>query len=396
MRRIIPLFPLLIVGLLFSFPAQSQHKLEATFGKGLPFYGADSSFYLKFSTRIQNKYMAEGPVKKGLTSDDLSSNFMVRRARLKFSGFAYHPDLRYKMEFGLSNSDLDKVSSHTANASNVILDAVLKWDVHDNLSLWAGQTKLPGNRERVISSQELQFVDRSLVNANYTLDRDVGIQVHHHFHLGPLLIRDIYAISQGEGRNIVTGNHGGYNYTGRLEVLPFGAFSNDGDYVAAAVYREESPKLSIAASYDLNQNAIREEGQTGSFLPFQRDLGYTVVDLIFKYGGFSLMSEYAQRMANYPVMWDQNGEAIASFNTGEGFMVQSGYIFKNDLEVAGRFTTITPETITGRAKVNEYTLGVSRYVVGHDLKVQADLSYIEESTAPDPHLRFRLQTELSF
>ncbi|WP_373517340.1 hypothetical protein [Pricia sp.] len=33
-------------------------------------------------------------------------NFLVRRARLKFDGFAYSPKLKYKLELGLSNSDL--------------------------------------------------------------------------------------------------------------------------------------------------------------------------------------------------------------------------------------------------------------------------------------------------
>ena len=56
------------------------------------------------------------------------------------------------------------------------MDAVLKNHINENWSLWFGQTKLPGNRERVYSSQELQFVDRSLVNARFNLDRDVGVQ----------------------------------------------------------------------------------------------------------------------------------------------------------------------------------------------------------------------------
>jgi phosphate-selective porin OprO and OprP len=34
-----------------------------------------------------------------------------------------------------------------------VLDAVAKWNFAENFSLWFGQAKLPGNRERVISSQ---------------------------------------------------------------------------------------------------------------------------------------------------------------------------------------------------------------------------------------------------
>ena len=37
------------------------------------------------------------------------------------------------------------------------------WNFYENFELWAGQTKLPGNIERVISSGNLQQVDRSLI-----------------------------------------------------------------------------------------------------------------------------------------------------------------------------------------------------------------------------------------
>jgi hypothetical protein len=37
----------------------------------------------------------------------------------------------------------------------IVLDAVLKWKVHQNWIIWAGQTELPGNRERVVSSHYL-------------------------------------------------------------------------------------------------------------------------------------------------------------------------------------------------------------------------------------------------
>lgn len=392
---------LLLIGLsgFFSGVAEAQDSLETTFGQGLPFYAADSSFYLKFSTRFQNRYQARAPIKEELDRRDVNSSFLVRRARLKFSGYAGHPDLRFKVELGQSNSDLDGISEHTSNAPNVVYDAVLKWDIRDNLSLWAGQTKLPGNRERVISSQELQFVDRSRVNANFNLDRDMGVQLHHHFKLGQVLIRDKYSISQGEGRNVVTGAHNGYNYTGRIEVLPFGAFKKDGDYVGSDIYREEDPKLSLAGDFDFNRNAIREEGQTGAFLPYDRDLSTLHLDMMFKYRGFSFMSEYGERTTTgSPVLYDGTipRRRIGSFFSGRGFVAQAGYLFKNDLEVAARYTMIRPEDVTVRPDVDEYTLGLSRYIVDHHLKVQSDLSYIDRSDFIDPHLRFRLQTEISF
>ena len=43
-------------------------------------------------------------------------------------------------------------------------------------------------------------------------------------------MKETFAISQGEGRNISRGNIGGHQYTVRVELLPFGEFKSKGDY----------------------------------------------------------------------------------------------------------------------------------------------------------------------
>ena len=55
---------------------------------------------------------------------DAQQNFSIRRARLKFDGFALSPKLKYKFEFGLSNRDLSGASTFTGNAPRYILDGV--------------------------------------------------------------------------------------------------------------------------------------------------------------------------------------------------------------------------------------------------------------------------------
>ncbi len=83
------------------------------------------------------------------------------------------------MELGLSNRDISGASEFTSNAPRYILDAVIKYNFSENFELWFGQTKLPGNIERVISSGNLQQVDRSLLNSRFNIDRDMGIQLRH-------------------------------------------------------------------------------------------------------------------------------------------------------------------------------------------------------------------------
>ena len=218
----------LITLFLFTFISVSAQETNAPeFGKGLfNLVGKDSTYTMKIAARMQ--FLAIGEWQ----SDDGSlvnpeSNFLVRRARLKFDGFAFSPKLKYKLELGLSNRDISGASQFTSNAPRYILDAVIKWNFYENFELWFGQTKLPGNRERVISSGNLQQVDRSLLNSRFNIDRDLGIQLRHHFKLSDnFVVKEAFSIAQGEGRNITTGNLGGHQYTGRLELLPFGNFSS--------------------------------------------------------------------------------------------------------------------------------------------------------------------------
>jgi len=385
------------------------------FGKGLNIYGADSSFYMKFGMRFQNLFSNEWDV----TNDDLGqienydANFLVRRARLKFNGYAFTPKLKWKMELGLSNRDISGGNTpQHRNVARVILDAWADWNFAGNFSLKIGQGKLPGNRERVISSGNLQFVDRSRVNSRFNIDRDMGLQLTHHMTLGKqFYIKEWACLTQGEGRDITGGFNGGFDYTFRVEMMPFGKFASKGDYVGADLKREEKPKLSIGASYDINVNSIRERGQLGSFIQdangayHGKTLQTLFVDLMFKYKGFSVMAEYANKQTadgDYNV-YDDSSNVVGTMYTGEGLNVQAGYAFKNNYEVALRMTNIRPDFGVA-ANENEYGICLSKYFVGHKLKVQTDINYRQRyvygSTTPDQgatdNLFYRIQMDLHF
>ena len=331
------------------------------------------------------------------------TSFLVRRARLKFDGFAYSPKLTYKLELGLSNRDLGGASVYSGYGSRMILDAVLKYNFYKNFVVWGGQTKLPGNRERVISSANLQQVDRSLLNAKFTLDRDVGFQLRHHFTLfNNFIVRESFALSQGEGRNIITGNLGGHQYTGRIELLPFGKFTGKGDYSGSDLKREPTPKLSLASSYDHNNNAVKTRSNQGSYMEtdygyFETNINTLFVDAMFKYNGFSFMAEYAKRNAKDPIAKNSDGTETGDIvQVGTGLNFQSGYLFKKNWEISGRFSNVKlDENITGKVPENQYTLGLSKFIVGHKLKVQTDVSYIDSSFLSDT-VMWRLQFDIHF
>ena len=239
----------------------------------------------------------------------------------------------------------------------------------------------------------MQLVDRSLLNSKFTLDRDIGLQLHGKYKWGKALFRPILALSMGEGKTIVIGNTGGYQYTGKLEFLPFGAFASKGDYFMADIKREPQPKLAIAVAYDFNDESSRQQGNLKKFLTdstgtlITADISTFFADLMFKYRGFSTMIEYANRS----VSRDNLG-----FHSGSGYNIAMGYLFKNNLELALRYTNIAPDLNKAFQSVDEYTVGLSKYIVGHNLKVQTDFSWIMEEDEEDPSIRYRFQFEFAF
>lgn len=382
------------------------------FGKGLNLLGKDSSFSLNAAFRFQSLFINDWNVRDDdfSTIEDHKSSFFVRRARLKFEGFAYTPKLEYKFELGLTQRDIhNDNTTYLSNASQIILDAVINWNFYKGFSLKVGQTKLPGNRERVISSGNLQFVDRSLLNSKINLDRDMGLQLTHESTLGENFdVIAIAAFSQGEGRNITAGNIGGYQYTFRLEALPFGQFASKGDYVGSDISREAKPKLAIGFTYDQNDHAGRTNGNLGTFIEAEDDYLKTLqtgfVDLMFKYKGFSFMGEYAIRGTSdkNPYILYEFGDKILDskgksqkYYTGAALNVQAGYLFKRNYELALRYTKLVPHNLAVGNDENQYFVGYSRYIKGHKLKVQMDLGY-SAIDGRDDELIWRTQIDIHF
>jgi hypothetical protein len=382
--------------------ANAQETNAPKFGKGLfNLIGQDSTWSMKVGLRFQSLATSKWDANNGVSNPE--SSMLIRRSRLKFDGFAFSPKLKYKVELGLSNRDQSGASIYTSNASRQILDAVLKWNFSGNFVLWFGQTKLPGNRERVISSANLQQVDRSLLNSRFTIDRDMGIQLRHHFNLtDTFLVKEIFSIAQGEGRNITTGNLGGHQYTTRVELFPFGDFKSKGDYKGSDLKFEPSPKLSLGVAYDFNNNASKTRSNQGSYMLndtgfYSTNISTLFADAMYKHQGFSLMAEYANRTADDAFAKNSDGSLTGDeVQVGNGLNIQTGYLVSKTVELSGRYTNISlDKEITGKGSENQYTLGLSKYIAGLSLKVQTDLSYTDIGFKTN-QLLYRVQIDIHF
>jgi hypothetical protein len=395
---------ILILCVIFSSFLKAQEVSDTKFGKGMiNFIAKDSSFSVKFAPRIQSRYQGQWDY-DGEEYDEANLNFIVRRARLKFGGFAFTPKLKYKMELGLSNRDISGASIYNRNTPRYILDAVIMWNFHENFELWAGQTKLPGNIERVVSSANLQLIDRSLLNSKFNIDRDMGVQLRHKTKWGGNFItREKFSISQGEGRNITVGNLGGLQYTSRLELLPFGEFSSKGDYSQGDLKREKSIKAMFGFTYDINNNAVKNRSNMGSYMTqsngglFETDISTVFIDGVIKYNGFALTGEYASRNADTIEALEADGRTKTGAVVGAGSAInfQGSYLLKNNLEMTLRYTNVDFKEVTRLSDLQQITYGISKYVVGHSLKIQADLTF-SQSDATRDYVLFRTGFDLHF
>ncbi len=398
-------FFLLVAVLSFKGLSGNAQTKDYSFGDGIRYTAKDSTFGVKASFRFQTLFAGNWRVNNDDYGDigNFSSNFLIRRARLKFEGFAYSPKLTYALQLGLSNRDLDHGGAqYYGEGGNLVLDAYLKWNFYKGFSLKAGQFKLPGNRDVLISSASMQFVDRSELNSKFTLERDVGVGLNYDKVLGKQFgLHLSAAFAQGEGRNIISGNKGGYQTTFRIEVMPFGEFMKKGAYVGGDVYREQKPKLALALAADRNSNAARSRGNRGAFLPENaelKDLYTGFADFMFKYKGISVMGEYALRRTrdNNPNVEDLDGNHLGAYHFGSAINLQAGYLFNSNYELAARYTYLSSHTnFVTSPNLIYYTLGASKYIKNHNLKVQTDVGYIQNKLGDDG-LTWRVQIEIGF
>jgi len=332
---------------------------------------SDTGFLLNLRFRMQNRIGFNT-----IAGDDFNEpqvEARVRRLRLRLDGFVLNKKAQYYIQLAFSRADQDL---ENALIAQTVRDAILYYHFTDRFYIGFGQSKLPGNRQRVISSGNQQFTDRSLANALLTIDRDFGTFAYYKIPVGGQVFNLKGAISLGEGRNALTGNDG-LAYTGRMEWLPMGEFSDGNDFSEGDLEFEPSPKLSLAGGYSLNKKAVRTGGQLGPSLYGYSDIGTLILDAIFKYRGWAASAEFMRRNATNPITTDPTGTDTRMVYEGNGLNLQLSKMVTSKTELAARYTRVQPEgasILTDRPS-EDIVLGISKYFKGHRIKAQLNAGY---------------------
>jgi phosphate-selective porin OprO/OprP len=158
----------------------------------------------------------------------------------------------------------------------------------------------------------------------------------------------------------------------------------------------------VGVVYDINNDAVKSRSNMGSYLEtnegfYQTDINTLFFDTHFKYRGFSIMAEYADRTADDPIAKNEDNSPTGDVvNVGDAFNFQMGYVLPSNIAITGRYTNVNfDEIVTAKNKISQYTLGLSRYVAKHKLKVQTDVTYQTTATSND-QLVYRLQFDIHF
>jgi hypothetical protein len=371
------------------------HALDERFvaapGKGVTLRSLDDSYSLTLRPRIQ--------VRDTFTHNPKDGNELaIKTLRFVFYGNIVVPELHYFVQLAFGSGDYEK------DSSSPIYDAYVEYTRLRDLNIKAGQFLVPFDRVRTVREYALQFVDRSLMVRELSLDRDVGLALSSQdlFGTGGRLTYNLY-IGSGDGKNRTGAQVLGPLVIARIGVRPFGAFDDD---IEGDQGREHRVRLALGVAGAYNAHSPRAQSTLGTtFTLGVADYEHLAADLVFKYAGFSLTAEGLLRHAR-ETGFDGKVAGVTTrewTRSGYGYVVQAGMMVSNYVEVTTRWEQLLAEQITDPTLIatvstqgRQLGAGVNVYLNGHFLKLQADYFYIWGYAPTSGTHQVRLQLDASF
>jgi phosphate-selective porin OprO/OprP len=364
-----------------------------SFGKGVGITSPDSLYQLNIRFRMQSRATFNDD--NGTSSIDAQ----VRRLRLRFDGYVGSPKFGYTIQLSFAPGDVGSLVS--GENLNIIRDAVIWYRPSNHWALGFGQTKLPGNRQRLNSSGALELTDRSINNAQFNIDRDFGFQAQRlNMYKNKFSYKILAAISSGEGRNYTKNDDMDLAYTTKAELYPFGAFSSQGEYFEGDIKREARPKLMLSAAFQYNAGAKRTGGQLGSALYEKKNIQSFLADALLKYQGWAIMCAFMNRgTTSDPIAY--NPLAPSDFNyvyVGNGLDIQGSYTTLGHWAIIGRYSYKKADAAIHAYEphVRQFSLGLTKYVWEHNFKLQTEITHDKQilfdgTNTRDWYARFQIE-----
>lgn len=387
MKNLVIVFVFLNVAL--GLNAQEEKKSnQASFelGSGLNFSFNKGAYEFNISGFIQPSYIYE-KTENSKSTHELNS----RRSFFMMSGKAVKEKISFMLQTDYSQS-------------SPLMDAWVAYHPTSSITISAGQKQtFVNNKEMLMREDRLQFTDRSLLSQRMSrTGREMGLFIEgkfgKKFGIAPKL-----ALTSGDGRNSFgldsrDTDAGGFKVGGRLDIYPLGYFSEGIEQTTADLKREDKLKMVLGVAFSANNGASAPNGEghrefelfdaNGNFSSPNYNQIYA--DLLLKYKGFSFLGEYNNSTANDIDLVYTNTAAtqllvpqqISSyFLLGNNYNFQAGYVTKNGYSLDARYEISKPEFTTYASSLlqdtNSYTIGLTKYFSGNNLKVQTSFTSIQ-------------------
>lgn len=396
-----------------SAPPVSAPPVSARYADhALRVESGDGNFAAKIQHRLQFRYALPFDQDPRSLSDldEETSSFMVRRARFKLEGHAFQPWLEWYLQYDWSQPVLRDVSLEVSR---------FEW-----LRVLVGRRKVMFNDERVASSGKQQFVNRSILNDLFTVDRQQGIQV-----LGRLFTNTPADLSYYAG--VFAGRGVGERLNDDLHMmfsarLQWNALGGEMDFSQSDLELHPQPVLGLAAAVASNISdctAFETDAQSCRSLATTRSDGTPfgdpaepgetsdgqfradqfVAELRFKWRGI-----YAKHELHLKRVRDTQLEpgAPGRETTLHGNVTQLGWLphgliaaVPAPLEIAARFASVDPARGVGGDWLTESSGVLNWFFAGHSNKLSLETSWLtvdERGASSRGQTRVRLQWDVSF
>ncbi len=314
----------------------------------------------------------------------------------------------------------------TAPGSIELMDLYFDTKLKRNLTVRAGQYKIPFTRYRIQSFQRLTFVDWSIVTKYFGAERQLGIAVHNGYEKAPALA---YAAGLFSGVNARSSHAVG------LASIFGEPVSNPSDLSAASARSEFHPEFVAHVSYNANGIDVSTDSDAdggGVRYSFAISAAWDIDPAVYQDLALRLSPEYLIKYRHFALMGaafigfvDINGtQRTRSAMTGA--LLQGAWRVNRRFELAARYADVDIDAAVADASlaraaaimdgsddddtVNQYkdagkvrgeregTVAVTIYLDEHNLKVQNDAGFTVRDRIDHDRTDYlvRSQIQLSF
>ena len=290
-----------------------------------------------------HKIQAYGGLRGSLNSifaQDYSTNYDNMTTQVGMYGKFNNPDYRFK----LAINPIPRTGSNYLD--RFISDAYIINTTIPHHQIIAGYSRVQTGVEGGTSSYILPFVTRSQIARNFGSARSLGVKV-----LGSYSYVD-YNIGVGSSGRYVTSGMPGMEFTGWLNVKPFG--SED----------KKFGKLTLGAGFNGGHNGI----------------DYSVGSVYVGYKHKKLWANFEAGIAD-----GYSGSNGISANKASGYAVTAGWKFNSHWQLIGRVDQFDPNrNVSGDLK-REYTVGLNWFIKGQALKIVLNYVFCQNQNRNDSH-----------